>query len=174
MKQRGFTLIELLVVVLIIGILSSVALPQYTNAVEKSRAGEALMMLKTLREQQAVCILANGEANICTQGINLGDYWKNASDNLFAAIDVELPGDADSDCEEPLCGPASKNFTYTLDGQYIDAWRRPIYTKYYLETTAWPSDISANRIWCYNADNAKNWCKIIGFSKAEGGRWLQP
>ena len=62
MNKKGFTLIELLVVVLIIGILSAVALPQYQKTVLKSRAAEAWSNLGALRKAVASYCLENPDA----------------------------------------------------------------------------------------------------------------
>lgn len=61
MESRAFTLIELLVVVLIIGILSAIALPQYQKAVSKARATEALIQLQNITDAQEVYYWANND-----------------------------------------------------------------------------------------------------------------
>lgn len=60
-KSKGFTLIELLVVVLIIGILATVAVPQYQKAVEKSHAMEAITLLKAIAQSQQMYYMTHGK-----------------------------------------------------------------------------------------------------------------
>ncbi len=73
--KKGFTLIELLVVVLIIGILASVALPQYTKAVEKARATEAIQLLGDLATAEQVYFMQTGSYT-----------------NDLSLLDLQLPG----------------------------------------------------------------------------------
>lgn len=72
--KKGFTLIELLVVVLIIGILASVALPQYRKAVLKARATEGVTLLRSIEKAEDIYFMANGQ------------YTKDLD-----ALDLDLP-----------------------------------------------------------------------------------
>lgn len=95
--KRGFTLIELLVVVLIIGILSAVALPQYTTAVEKARLSEALQNASALQHALDIYVMENG-------GVNRNNFDPNLLSMDFSHI---------IDCEENnKC--SSNYFKYTI------------------------------------------------------------
>ena len=71
----GFTLIELLVVVLIIGILAGIALPQYKKAVEKSRATQAIALLRSVYEAEKIYYMANGSYTTDFDSLSVNIPW---------------------------------------------------------------------------------------------------
>ncbi len=93
-KNVGFTLIELLVVVLIIGILAAVALPQYTKAVEKSRAAQALAVLKSFGQANLAYYMANGQYPVSFEQLDIDMHnWTGREAWYRGATDTRSNGD---------------------------------------------------------------------------------
>ena len=101
MNKKAFTLIELLVVVLIIGILSAIALPQYQKAVEKSRSAEALNNLSSL--QQAI------DAYVLQNGYGSAHFTKATNPDL---LDVDITNGLT--CDDGMMACHSKYFWYRV------------------------------------------------------------
>ncbi len=144
--RSGFTLIELLVVVLIIGILSSVALPQYTRAVEKARLTELMSLQTSLEKAVDVYLLGNG--------------YPASSTDLFDSLDISFPDFNDTTSMSGWhCNSKGVCLRATAGGTVSDIWvakwpkddmtsapNYPLYSQKTSATGSWSRTYSSCRV----------------------------
>ena len=82
--RKGFTLLELLIVVIIIGILATVAVPQFFKAASKAKEGKALADLDVIKKYQQAYFSKHGT----------WDTWA-ANAEFTASVDLDDDGDFD-------------------------------------------------------------------------------
>lgn len=151
-NKSGFTLIELLVVVLIIGILSAVALPQYTKAVNKSRVATLEPVLKSIYQAGQLAVL-EGAGGISVddlsivppQGIKWGGDCGTLSD--FAFKHVESPtASGITDVAYTYCqGDDYVKFLFTNKGLFCLNWDPKKCAKYgFTKTTSFTDRDTGN------------------------------
>ena len=101
-KQAGFTLMEILIVVIIVGILASVALPQYFKSLERSRSSQVLLLLSHIAQAQE------------RKYFQINKFVTN-----FRSLDVTFPGASETIfytlLQEPEGTLQLGRFYYTLD-----------------------------------------------------------
>ncbi len=92
MNKKGFTLLEMLIVMLLVGILSAVALPNYRKAIEKSKTAEATLTTKTILDAAMIYAAAYRKCPSALSDLDIrvsehGKYWNFAIKYYGAATD---------------------------------------------------------------------------------------
>ena len=100
-RQNAFTLIELMIVVVILGILSAIAIPKYSDVTESARYAACRSNLRNIVEALTLYSAENG-------GFPAGNGWKKLS-TISDYVHVEL-----------ACPSTGGEYRYRITGKERD------------------------------------------------------
>ncbi|CDT94023.1 pilin [Vibrio diabolicus] len=103
-KQQGFTLIELMIVVAVIGVLASIAIPQYQKYVAKSEVASALATLTGLK------------TNVEAYAVENGAFPANGTEEELGAPKTIPSGDIDFAATNTSGATGTITFTFKTSG----------------------------------------------------------
>lgn len=122
MNKKGFTVIELLATVLILSILMVIALPMYTKALERSRAGSAVSTLAALARAQARFRMQTGHYadDVSDFDIEFTDNATHANATGDTFQDQYFDFSMESDLDNPIATAVRRDVedVYTLTVNY--------------------------------------------------------
>ncbi len=153
-NKLGFTLIELLAVVLIIGIMTSIALPQYRRSVSRAEAMEAMVNLRTIFDSAKRYKSANSEVPKKLNGLDISFFDATSDSNSTFNIG---------------------RFSYTFEENYISACRLGNPTDYcFYFYYMFPTETGLERdvLTCKTetTDSKYSWlCEAIGTDEVHDG-----
>ena len=156
LHKRGFTLIELLVVILIIGILTAIALPQYQKAVEKARAVQIITITKSLARAQQRYFLANGEYANDVHDLDITFPVNKTATSSFAILSTQTSCNFQNQSKNLYCTLNHPNITFFYT--YDDGNRA-------LLCCAYPEDNYKGDSLCQSLMNNTTWANGCGTNR---------
>ena len=137
--SRGVTLIELMIVVAIVAILARVAMPAYSNYVQRGKVGEAVSNLTQMRIQLEQYYQDHAQDSVATtKGYGTGGSGCGGSTSTTTGGTTTVTPNStavpDATTANLNCASASQNFKYTC-GTYADGSNNATTDTYLLTAT---------------------------------------
>ena len=125
MKRKGFTLVELLMVVIIIGILVTLAVPNYYRSIERAKAGKAKAAMDGVRKAELQYRAFNDEytATLDPDLANFdlpGDLWDGDDGDWAYAITANTADTLEVTATRNAGPYAGDSVTMDQDGLYTN------------------------------------------------------
>ncbi len=118
-KQHGFTLIELMIVVAIIGILASIAIPQYENYMSRTRASGTITDIGVYKLGISVCRQNTGAFNNCGATSADGNVPAISNTEFVQGLTITPGATILINGTSTANTPAGVDLTFALTGSYV-------------------------------------------------------